>query len=363
MPLSSEQLLVCIPVQIITNCCNYLQYFILNTQAHPKPNNNEGWVKYINAIYGFSIIWSCGANYKMSANRYLDNIFRDFFSRLLIPLNDSVFEYYLDDSKSLFYHFNEIVPKFDYPQEPTQFFNLVIPTIDTIRYSVHLKMLVKIDKPVFITGQTGTGKSMIVQNFITDNAKAMEFISIILNFSAQTDSASTQNNIESKLEKKRKKSRGAKGTLKTLIFIDDINMPAIEQYGAQPPIELLRQLLDKGGFYDRQALFWKEIEKFTIVAAAAPPGGGRSPLCPRFMRQFHIFNVPEPADETLTCIFESILGGFLTQGMFNERLRRTQPSTAVGSTIDLYLQITKNLLPIPAKFHYTFNLRDISKVF
>jgi dynein heavy chain, axonemal len=42
------------------------------------------------------------------------------------------------------------------------------------------------------------------------------------------------------LEKKRQKSRGAKGTLKTLIFIDDINMPAVEKFGAQPPIELLR---------------------------------------------------------------------------------------------------------------------------
>lgn len=89
-------------------------------------------------------------------------------------------------------------------------------------------MLTKISKPVFVTGETGTGKSMIIQDFIRENSEAMEFISINLNFSAQTDSASTQNNIESKLEKKRKKSRGAKGTLKTLIFIDDINMPAVE---------------------------------------------------------------------------------------------------------------------------------------
>jgi dynein heavy chain len=37
--------------------------------------------------------------------------------------------------------------------------------------------------------------------------------------------------------------------------------------------------MDKGGFYDRQQLFWKEIEKFTVVCAAAPPGGGRSVLC------------------------------------------------------------------------------------
>ena len=35
----------------------------------------------------------------------------------------------------------------------------------------------------------------------------------------------------------------------------------------------------------------------------------------------------------------------------------------VNTTIDVYETITTQLLPTPAKSHYTFNLRDLSKIF
>lgn len=61
---------------------------------------------------------------------------------------------------------------------------------------------------------------------------------------------------------------------------------------------------DFGGFYDREKLFWKEIKDVIITAACAPPGGGRNPITPRFIRHFSMFCLPPPSELSLGAIFK-----------------------------------------------------------
>merc|ERR1719203_1276695 len=62
----------------------------------------------------------------------------------------------------------------------------------------------------------------------------------------------------------------------------------------------------------------------------------------------------------MNTIFGSIITGFLQK--FKSEIQGLG-NASVGGTIDMYTKCGDELLPTPTRPHYTFNLRDISKVF
>eukprot|EP01041_Mallomonas_annulata_P001585 gene1585-3062_t len=324
----------------------------------------------VEKLFFFSYVWSvgapCASSYWNAFSDYTRECFEEACPSLGLPGSGLVFDFFVDlkDQEGRFREWSEVVPAFVY-DDNVPYFSLMVPTADTCRFSYVMKTLISVDKPCFITGVTGTGKTVAVQNLLLSlqplpSDGGMGLVPVFMNFSAQTQSIVTQMTMESKLEKKRKNLLGASAGRKVVIFVDDVNMPTVEEYGAQPPIELLRQFLDLKGVYDRDKLFWKDITDVMLFAGAAPPGGGRAAVTPRFVRHFNVLCMPPASESALSLIFSSILAGFLTK--FDPTVQR-MCSGVVGATIEVYTKISEELLPTPAKFHYSFNLRDISKVF
>jgi len=115
-------------------------------------------------------------------------------------------------------------------------------------------------------GHSGVGKTVLVDQILLtlDQNK----ISFTINFSAGTSSAGVQEIIESQFDRRAKNRFQPKGSkLKAVCFVDDLNMPKKETFGAQPPIELLRQWLDYGFWYDRSKVVKNYICNLQIMAA------------------------------------------------------------------------------------------------
>ena len=60
-------------------------------------------------------------------------------------------------------------------------------------------------------------------------------------------------------------------------------------------------------------------------------------------------------------IFRTILGSFVSANLGKDLQPVITPG--VDATFEIYETISKELLPTPNKSHYTFNLRDLAKVF
>lgn len=147
---------------------------------------------------------------------------------------------YMDVQTKRLTPWQNIMPKFVYDKE-TPFFDTLVPTLDTVRFGYIMERLIYVGHPVMITGDTGVGKSVVAKDVLNRLGASEKFVPATMNFSAQTSSMRTQEIIELKLERKKKTLLGAPLGKKVIIFIDDVNMPKLETYGAQPPIELIRQ--------------------------------------------------------------------------------------------------------------------------
>lgn len=268
-----------------------------------------------------------------------------------------LYDYYLDIKENCWYAWKWLIPPYVHDRE-LSFSQILVQTADTVRITQVLKLMNAVKRPIILVGETGTSKTAIIQNFLRQ-LDADVYVLLNINFSSRTSSMDVQKSIESSVEKRTKNIYGPPMGKKLICFMDDMNMPQVDEYGTQQPIALLKLLIEKGGMYDRgKDLNWKRVNDISYVAAMGVAGGGRNEVDPRFMSMFTVFNLPFPSSDTLLHVYSSILNGHLS--IF-------EPDVQVGDkliqvTLNLYEKLIVELPPTPNKFHYIFNMRDFSRI-
>ena len=244
-----------------------------------------------------------------------------------------VYEFGIDRELHKLEPWSEQVPQFHYDNQQS-FFEILVPTSDTVKYKFVLNTLMNAGYNVLITGETGVGKSVITKDFLGTASEDIVFACV--NFSGKTTTKNLQDAFEGNLESKRKTLLGPPGGKKMIFFIDDVNMPQLDRYFSQPPCELLRQTIDTTGFYDTKKLIFKQIKDTRFVCACAPPGGGRNHVTPRLFRHFNMVWAPELSEQSMRTIFTSILEGFLDQNEQSGLKIFAEP--VIKASVDLYLK-------------------------
>lgn len=104
------------------------------------------------SIYAWSYIWGMGASLDDRSKERFDDTVRDIFKGVQIPPNFTIYDYFFDLKKEkAFKPWSTKVPTFVFDKE-VPYFELLVPTNDTYKYSFAIELLLSREKPCFFTG-------------------------------------------------------------------------------------------------------------------------------------------------------------------------------------------------------------------
>lgn len=319
----------------------------------------------------YAVAWSIGGLYEAQDREAFHNLM--FSKNAPIPPKK--------DDKTVFEHF--VSPDYgdwkicnpeDWKPTPGafQFSQVLMPTVDSFRSKKLIDFVLCQEKSsmcnnaALLLGVSGSAKTSSVLMY-KDYFDRDKMLFKRINFSSATTPRQFQETIETECDSKfTQRDFGPPGGKSLSVFIDDMSMPLVNKWGDQVTLEIVRQLIEQGGFYmldKKDRGNFKNIKNLYYVGAMNHPGGGRNDIPNRLKRQFLIFNMILPTD--IKAIYQPII-----KYVFRPtKTGKLEPEAEAivekicDATIGMWNQVKNTMLPTPQKFHYVFNMRELSRIF
>jgi dynein heavy chain len=137
-------------------------------------------------MFIFCMLWSIGSTLQPESRLKFEDLLRKLSGRHL-P-NTSLFDSFFDFNGSTqnWIAWDKLVT--DYiPPIDGKFSQILVPTVDTKRFSYLLSQMIQKKKPVLFVGNSGTAKSVIISSYL-QSLPQESFLRLNMNFSSRTRS-------------------------------------------------------------------------------------------------------------------------------------------------------------------------------
>ena len=317
----------------------------------------ETKVMLLEKIFVYALIWSVGANLTAEGKALFDQALRDIDA--LFPFALTVYDYFLAFEK------NEFVPWETRITMPPQNWkpsagssDYLVETIDTLRTKRMLGLMLEAGQNVLGIGESGVGKTAIIKAVLDHMNEALYHYSVI-NMTPGTTSLKLQQNIESRLNRTTKKKYRPFGGAKGFVFIDNISMAKKDRFGYRPAAELLRQLVEHKGWYDRDSLdIYVDVIDLTCIAAMSDT----ETIPPQLLNKFMLYSFNVPGSNQIKRIYSSIL--YHRMAAFDPDEIKPELENVTKFIMGVFDGVFRDerLKATPLKPHYLFSMRDMTRI-
>ncbi|KAL3312734.1 Dynein heavy chain 17, axonemal [Cichlidogyrus casuarinus] len=236
----------------------------------------------------------------------------------------------------------------------------VLRTRDVLQLKRVTDLLMSIEKPVLLMGQSGAGQINLINSKIEEYTKVDVCREILMDFNK--NSQQLQRELLDKMEKKSGSYFSPPGEKKMIVFLHDLNAARVDEYGTAELHSLLRQLLDNNMVYDHANVEAKIILKTQYVATMnAGPSLGHVDINDRLKRHFCTLFFSPLGEESMKTILKSGIDNIFDVSKLGEDVRQ-YIERFVDIAVRIHGDFGRKFRPTVSKIHYTFNLDDLSNL-
>jgi dynein heavy chain 1 len=270
----------------------------------------------------------------------------------------SLLDYEVQINDGAWHLWKERVPAIDIEPHQVLDTDVIVPTVDTVRHAHVLEGWLEHHVPVVLCGPPGSGKTMSLIAVVQSSGK---YDMASLNFSSATTPSLILKTFEQYCEVHSTR-RGLVMSPRVpnkwlVVFCDEINLPANDNYGTQTVITFMRQLVEQRGFWRPSDNQWVHVERVQFVGACNPPtDAGRVVMSDRFLRHTPVLLVDYPAPESLMQIY----GTFVRALLKVQPVMRAHTEPLTQAMVASY-EVNRKRFTADQQPHYVYSPRELSR--